>query len=115
MIGTLFSLGQLIPIMSASMIAPCLPSIAWSLHISASASQITMSSYFLGMAFAPLLIASCSEIYGRKKAWVVCNVVYIVGNAVCGIEKGGLAVMVLGRIVSGAGASVGVTVSYSSL
>jgi MFS family permease len=42
--------------MSASMIAPSLPAIASDLAISASTAQITMSVYFLGMAFAPFLI-----------------------------------------------------------
>ncbi|CAN9440519.1 unnamed protein product [Alternaria alternata] len=67
-IGTIFSFGQLIPIMSASMIAPSLPAIASDLAISASTAQITMSVYFLGMAFAPFLIASASELNGPVMA-----------------------------------------------
>ncbi|CAN9444665.1 unnamed protein product [Alternaria alternata] len=70
-IGTIFSFGQLIPIMSASMIAPSLPAIASDLAISASTAQITMSVYFLGMAFAPFLIASASEVWGRKPVWML--------------------------------------------
>ncbi|CAN9469454.1 unnamed protein product [Alternaria alternata] len=70
-IGTIFSFGQLIPIMSASMIAPSLPAIASDLAISASTAQITMSVYFLGMAFAPFLIASASEVWGRKPVWIL--------------------------------------------
>lgn len=99
--------------MSASIIAPSLPQIAIDLHISAPTAQITMSSYFLGMAFAPLLIASCSEIWGRKRVWVVCNAWYVVSNAVCGVGgRGGVGVLVVGRVMAGAGASVGVTVSF---
>jgi MFS family permease len=92
------------------MIAPSLPDIARDLDISSSVSQITMSSYFLGMAFAPLVIASLSEMYGRKKVWVACNVWYVGWNAVCPV--GGVGVMVLGRVMAGAGACVGVTVRY---
>jgi hypothetical protein len=113
-IGTIFSFGQLIPIMSASMIAPSLADIARDLHISAATAQITLSSYFLGMAFAPLLIASLSEMYGRKKVWVACNVWYILWNAMCPVSNiAGL--MIVGRIMSGMGASVGVTVSSHSV
>jgi MFS family permease len=96
--------------MSASMIAPSLGDIATDLQISASTAQITMSSYFLGMAFAPLIIASLSEMYGRKKIWVVCNAWYVLWNALCPIGRNA-GLMIVGRIATGAGACVGVTVS----
>lgn len=109
-IGTIFSFGQLIPIMSASMIAPSLPAIASDLAISASTAQITMSVYFLGMAFAPFLIASASEVWGRKPVWIVCNAWYVVWNALCPVGRN-TGLMIVGRFMAGAGASVGVTVS----
>jgi MFS family permease len=93
------------------MIAPSLPAIASDLAVSASTTQIIMSAYFLGMAFAPFLIASASEVWGRKRVWVVCNAWYVIWNAVCPV--GGKAeLMIVGRFMTGAGASVGVTVSY---
>lgn len=112
-IGTIFSFGQLIPIMSASMISPSLPAIAKDLSISASTAQMTMSSYFLGMAVAPFLIASASEIWGRKKVWIVCNALYAVWNALCPVGMK-LGLMIVGRIIAGGGASVGVTVRVYS-
>lgn len=96
--------------MSASMIAPSLPTIASDLAISASTAQITMSVYFLGMAFAPFLIASASEVWGRKPVWMVCNVWYVVWNALCPVGRN-TGLMIVGRFMAGAGASVGVTVS----
>ncbi|CAO2650237.1 Nn.00g015290.m01.CDS01 [Neocucurbitaria sp. VM-36] len=96
--------------MSASMIAPSLLSIAQDLGVSASTAQMTMSSYFLGMAFAPFLIASASEIWGRKKVWVVCNVLYVVWNTLCPVGRR-VGLMIAGRIMAGAGASVGVTLN----
>jgi predicted MFS family arabinose efflux permease len=95
--------------MSASMIAPSLGDIAIDLRISASTAQITMSSYFLGMAFAPLLIAALSEMYGRKRVWVACNAWYVLWNALCPVG-GNLGLMIVGRVMTGAGACVGVTV-----
>ncbi|CAN9477753.1 unnamed protein product [Alternaria alternata] len=109
-IGTIFSFGQLIPIMSASMIAPSLPAIASDLAISASTAQITMSVYFLGMAFAPFLIASASEVWGRKPVWMVCNAWYVVWNALCPVGRN-TGLMIVGRFMAGAGASVGVTLN----
>ncbi|KAF1849204.1 MFS general substrate transporter [Cucurbitaria berberidis CBS 394.84] len=110
LIGAIFSFGQLIPIMSASMIAPALPAIAKDLHVSASTAQMTMSSYFLGMAFAPLLIASASELWGRKRIWVICNAIYVVWNALCPVGRK-VELMIVARIMAGAGASVGVTLN----
>lgn len=92
------------------MIAPSLPSIARDLHIGAATAQMTLSSYFLGMAFAPFVIASASEVWGRKRVWVVCNAWYVLWNAVCPVGRK-VEVMVLGRFMAGAGASAGVTVS----
>ena len=112
-IGTIFSFGQLIPIMSASMIAAALGDIAHDLKIGASTAQITLSAYFLGMAFAPFLIAAMSEMYGRKRVWVACNAWYILWNALCPVGNSA-PLMIVGRLMTGAGASVGVTVSFSS-
>ncbi|KAF3043584.1 linoleoyl-CoA desaturase activity protein [Didymella keratinophila] len=109
-IGTIFSFGQLIPIMSASMTAAALGDIAHDLKIGASTAQITLSSYFLGMAFAPFLIAAMSEMCGRKRVWVACNTWYILWNALC--PAGNSApLMIVGRFMTGAGASVGVTLN----
>lgn len=113
-IGMIFSFGQLIPIMSASMIAAALGNIAHDLKISASTAQITLSSYFLGMAFAPFLIAAMSEMYGRKRVWVACNAWYILWNTLCPVGNSA-ALMIVGRVMTGAGASVGVTVSLVCL
>ncbi|KAF9697725.1 hypothetical protein EKO04_004193 [Ascochyta lentis] len=109
-IGTVFSFGQLVPIMSASMIAAALDDISHDLKISASITQITLSSYFLGMAFAPFLIAAMSEMYGRKRVWIACNAWYILWNALCPVGNSA-PLMIVGRFMTGAGASVGVTLN----
>ena len=99
--------------MSASVIVAALPAIAHDLKVSESTAQIIMLSYFLGMAWSPLLIAGCSEMWGRKKVWTFCTAWYVLWNAVCplGMKPG---LMIVGRVMTGAGASVGATVSYTS-
>lgn len=110
LIGVIFSIGQLVAIMSASIIVSALPSIAHDLKVSESTAQITMLSYFLGMAISPFLIAGCSEMWGRKRVWVVCTAWYVIWNALCPVGmKTGL--MIVGRIMTGAGASVGTTLN----
>ncbi|KAH7115869.1 major facilitator superfamily domain-containing protein [Dendryphion nanum] len=110
LIGIIFSMGQLIAIMSASMIAAALPSISHDLNISASTAQITLLSYFLGMAFAPFLIAGCSEMWGRKTVWTVCTAWYVLWNALCPVGNN-TGLMIVGRVMTGAGASVGTTLN----
>jgi MFS family permease len=99
--------------MSASMIAPSLGEIAHDLDIGASTAQITMSSYFLGMGFAPLIIAALSEIHGRKRVWIACNAWYVLWNALCPVGRS-TALMIVSRVMTGAGACVGVTVCKGS-
>ncbi|KAI4911011.1 hypothetical protein J4E90_007268 [Alternaria incomplexa] len=96
--------------MSASMIAPSLPAIASDLAISASTAQITMSVYFLGMGIAPFLIASASELWGRKPIWLICNAWYVAWNTLCPVGRN-TGLMIVGRFMTGAGASVGVTLN----
>lgn len=107
--STILSLGQLIPIMSASMIAPALPSIARDLNISQSTTQIVLSIYFLAMGLAPLFIAGASELWDRRKVWIFCNAWYVLWNALCPLGNNA-SLMIVGRFMAGAGASVGVTV-----
>ena len=112
--GVILSLGQLVTLMSASMIAAALGEIQHDLDISASTSQIIFSTYFLGMAFAPFLIAAWSETTGRKQVWLAANAWYILSNALCPVGNSKV-LMIVGRFMTGAGASVGITVISLSL
>jgi hypothetical protein len=61
MIAIVFSLGWFVTLLSASMMAAALSHIACDLDANASTVQISFSSYFLGLSFAPFLIAPISE------------------------------------------------------
>ena len=89
--------------------AAALPQIATDLGMTMSTTQITFSIYFLGLGFAPFLLAPLSEIYGRKAIWIAGNIFYILWNSLCPVgDKAGL--MIFGRLMAGSGASVGVAV-----
>ena len=104
------SLGGLVLTMGTSMMAPALPVIADDLHIGSSATQLTLSIYVLAQGIGPLVIAPFSEMYGRKPVWIVCSLWYILWNTICPVNKtNGL--MIVGRFMSGFGASVTTTVS----
>ncbi|KAF3026804.1 hypothetical protein E8E14_014917 [Neopestalotiopsis sp. 37M] len=109
-ISVIVSFGQLVTLMSTSMMASALGQIGHDLGIGESTTQVTFSIFVLGLAFAPFPIASFSEMYGRKPVWLFCNAFYILWNAVCPIGRSA-ALMVIARFLAGSGASVGITLT----
>ncbi|KAF6792323.1 MFS multidrug transporter [Colletotrichum musicola] len=109
-IAIVVSTGQLICLMSTSMMASALPQISRDLGINASTTQITFSLFVLGQAFGPFLIAALSEVYGRKYVWLASCCFFQFWNALCpvGRNKG---IMMAGRFLAGCGASAGPVLS----
>lgn len=109
-IGIIYSLGSLVTLMSASMIAAALVPIAQDLDIDPSTAQLIFSTYFLGLGFGPFVIAALSEMHGRKTVWVYSQLFYIVWNTLSPVGNNeGL--MIVGRFMSALGGSGGITVS----
>ncbi|WQF90159.1 Putative major facilitator superfamily, MFS transporter superfamily [Colletotrichum destructivum] len=104
-ISVIVSFGQLVTLMSTSMMAAALGRISHDLGIDESTTQVTFSIFILGLAFAPFPIASFSEMYGRKPVWLFCNAFYVLWNALCPV--GSLpALMIISRFLAGSGASL---------
>lgn len=95
--------------MTASMIAAALGDISNDLGIDAATAQIVFSTYFLGLAFGPFFSAAFAEVYGRKWVWVAGNVWYIIWNGISPVGNS-KDLMIVGRLMTGFGASAGVTV-----
>lgn len=108
------SIGQLITLMSASVVAAALDDIARDLDIDAETSQLTFSSYYLGLAFGPFLIAPIAEMNGRKNIWFASNIWFTVWNALCPVGKS-KGLLISGRLLAALGASAGITVWAHSL
>ncbi|KAH8697387.1 major facilitator superfamily domain-containing protein, partial [Talaromyces proteolyticus] len=104
------SLGQLVCLMTTSVVAPALPQMASDLRLGESETQISFSIFVLGQAFGPFLIGPLSEVFGRKPMWIGGNIFYIVWNTLCPVGKS-KAMLVVGRFLAGAGASSGVNLS----
>lgn len=100
--------------MTASMITAALGDISADLGINAATAQIVFATYFLGLAFGPFFLAAFAEVYGRKWVWVAGNVWYILWNGISPIGKS-RDLMIVGRLMTGFGASAGVTVSTRSI
>ena len=109
----LVSCSQLVTTMSATMVTPALDEILHDLNMDPSTGQIAFSVFFLGLGFAPFIVAPLAELYGRKPIWIGGNLWYILWNSLCpvGFNKG---LMIAGRFLSASGASVGVTVSANN-
>ncbi|KAI5927656.1 major facilitator superfamily domain-containing protein [Camillea tinctor] len=109
-IGIIFSVGQLVTLMSSSITAAALDDISADLGIGPATTQITFSTYFLGLAFGPIFIAAVCEMNGRKNIWIAANLWYILWNSLCpvGYSKG---LMIAGRFLAATGASAGITLT----
>ncbi|KAI1373221.1 putative florfenicol exporter [Hypoxylon crocopeplum] len=108
--GLIFSVGQLVTLMSASIIAAALGDISRDLGVDASTAQITLSIYFLGLGVGPFFIAALCEMDGRKRIWVASNLWYILWNALCpvGLSQ---ALMIIARFLAATGAGAGITLT----
>ncbi len=106
----LLSLGGLVCTMSTSMIAPVLNQISIDLDMQPSVMQLTLSIYPLAFVFGSPIIASLSEVYGRKPAYILAHVWYILWNTLCPMNKS-KGLMIAGRFLSGFGGSVSSAVS----
>ncbi|OJJ49999.1 hypothetical protein ASPZODRAFT_149466 [Penicilliopsis zonata CBS 506.65] len=106
--GVIFSMSQLVTIMSASMLAAAENKIAQDLQVSAATVQIIFSTYFLGLGLGSFLIAALAEMNGRKSVWVAACLWYILWSSVSPLGRSA-ALMVVGRFFAGTGGSVGIT------
>ncbi|KAI9666512.1 MAG: hypothetical protein M1821_004448 [Bathelium mastoideum] len=103
-VALLSSLGGLVTLMSGAMLAPALGAIGRDLHIGDAEAQLALSIFVLAFAFAPLLLAPCSEVFGRRWVWIIAGLWYILWNTVCGFVQT-LALLIVGRFFAGVGGS----------
>lgn len=77
------------------------------------ASLIT-SSYLLGYAFGPLVLAPLSEIYGRLLVYHTCNALFLIFNIACAVAPNLVALIVF-RTFAGIAGSCPVTIGAGSI
>lgn len=106
----LTSLGGLITLMSGPMLAPALDVIGRDLHMSQAEASMALSIYVVAFAFGPMVLAPCSEVWGRRPIWIVGASWYVLWNTVCGLSSN-RGLLIAGRLMSGLGASAEFAVS----
>ena len=97
-------------LMSGAMLAPGLAVIGHDLKISEAEASLALSIYILAFAFGPMLLAPLSEVFGRRPIWIVGSAWYVLWNTLCGISNN-RGLMIVGRFMSGLGASAEFAVS----
>lgn len=45
-----------------------------------------VSVYVLGFAFGPLIVAPLSEMYGRLRLYLACNILFVVSTVACAVS-----------------------------
>ncbi|CRG87382.1 putative MFS-type transporter C409,08 [Talaromyces islandicus] len=70
--------------------------------------------YVLGLGIGPVLVAPCSELYGRRIAYITCFTIFTILNVGCALAPNITALSIL-RLLSGMGGSAGPSLGGSSI
>lgn len=107
LIGALLtSLGPI----SMSLYTPAMPTLVDAFATSESTIKLTLSFYFGGFAFAQLVAGPLADAFGRRVATLLFLSIYLAGSLAAAFAPS-VEWLLVGRLIQGIGASVGVTVS----
>lgn len=90
--------------MSGSIYYPALNEIASDLNVTSSKINITVTTYLIIQGLAPMMIAGFSDKAGRRPAYFICFVIYIIANLGLALQNNYVALLVL-RMLQSAGSS----------
>ncbi|WPH00569.1 Hypothetical protein R9X50_00339900 [Acrodontium crateriforme] len=90
--------------MSGSIYYPALNEIASDLNVTSSKVNITVTVYLIIQGVAPMMIAGFADKAGRRPAYFICFVIYIIANLGLALQNNYVALLVL-RMLQAAGSS----------
>lgn len=97
------------------MIAPATEQIMHSLDTTnRDIGSFAVSIYLLGYAFGPLIIAPCSELYGRLVVYHTCSVLFLILNLGCALAKN-MPMLIVFRFLTGTVGACPFTVGPSTV
>ena len=83
------------------MFAPAIDQVMREFHVSNNdIGSFAVSIYLLGYALGPLLIAGCSELFGRLRVYHTCAALFIITNLACGFSTN-IAMLLVFRFLTG--------------
>lgn len=103
------SLGAFDPI-SIDMYLPAFPSIARDLHTSAPMVELSLTSFFIGLAAGQLIYGPLSDHYGRKKPLQVGMAVYLLSCFGCAFSRT-IHMLIFFRVLQALGGCAGMVIS----
>jgi DHA1 family bicyclomycin/chloramphenicol resistance-like MFS transporter len=89
---------------------PGLPSVARDLGASTSATQVSLSVFFIGMGVGQLVAGPLSDVHGRRRPLIVGMAAYAAASLACALAPS-LPVLVAMRLLQGMAAAAGVALS----
>ncbi|GFF76401.1 citrate synthase [Aspergillus lentulus] len=89
---------------SANIYYPSLNSIAADLHVTSSQINLTITTYMICQGLAPSFMGSFADQTGRRPAYILCFVIYIIGNVSLALQHNYISLLIL-RAVQSCGSS----------
>ena len=107
-------LGALIalPALGTDFFVPALPALAESLSVDAGAAQLTLTTYFVGLAAGQLMWGPLSDRYGRKPV-LFAGLAIMLGSSLAALLAESLASLSAARLAQGLGMSSGAVIGRS--
>jgi DHA1 family bicyclomycin/chloramphenicol resistance-like MFS transporter len=96
--------------LSLSLFTPAMPEIVHAFATTEDAVKMTLGLYFAGFAVAQLICGPLSDGYGRKPVTLAFLTIYLVGS-LGALLAPTIEILILSRLLQGAGAAVGLAVS----
>jgi DHA1 family bicyclomycin/chloramphenicol resistance-like MFS transporter len=111
-LGLLLLLGGLAAMGPAAldMYFPALPGVARDLNVSASAAQLTLTTFLIGLGAGQMVAGPVSDVLGRRRPLVIGAGLYALGGLGCAVAPT-LAVLAGARFLQGLAAAAGVVIT----
>ncbi|KAI1362045.1 major facilitator superfamily domain-containing protein [Xylaria arbuscula] len=94
--------------LSAQIYFPALETLSKDLHISINEVNLTVTTYMIVQAIAPMFVGSLADSAGRRPAYILCFIIYIAACIGCALAPNYAALLVL-RALQAAGSSATVS------
>ena len=98
--------------LTATIYFPLLPLLAQRLHISAQATNLTITIYIVFQAISPAIFGPLSDSLGRRIAYLVTLTLYVLSNVGLAVVKNHYVALIVLRAVQSLGASAAFAISY---
>ncbi|KAI8940457.1 hypothetical protein NX059_004143 [Plenodomus lindquistii] len=108
----LVSVSALISPFGATTFLPALNVMSDVLHITPTQTNISVTTYMIAQAIAPAFIGTMSDNGGRRLSFIMCFVIFIVGNIGLALQTNYIALLIL-RMVQAVGCTAAIALTFA--